>query len=154
MTAIEEWQSGGGSACRAILDQLPHWFGVAEANDEYVALAERGPVVVARVDDEVVGILVLRRDKPRAAEVYLLAVSPDRHRQGIGRALLRHVEAALAADGAEFLEVMTLSASAPDEGYARTRAFYLAYGFRELHEFPDLWGETDPAVQMVKAVRA
>jgi hypothetical protein len=48
--------------------------------------------------------------------------------------------------------VKTLAASHPDEGYRRTRAFYEAYGFRSLEEFPNLWGPDNPARQMIKVV--
>ncbi len=81
-----------------------------------------------------------------------MAVLPEYHRQGIGRALLRHAEAALATDGVEFLQVKTLAPSKPDEGYDKTRAFYLAYGFRPLEEFRDLWDAENPALQMIKAI--
>jgi len=66
--------------------------------------------------------------------------------------MLRHAEAALAAEGIEFLQVKTLSASHPDEGYRKTRAFYFAYGFRPLEEFPTLWSPDQPALQLVKTV--
>jgi ribosomal protein S18 acetylase RimI-like enzyme len=74
-----------------------------------------------------------------------MAVLPELHRQGIGRALLGHAEAMLAADGVEFLQVKTLGPSKSDDGYDKTRAFYLAYGFRPLEEFPELWGPREPS---------
>ncbi len=82
-----------------------------------------------------------------------MAVLPELHRQGIGRALLGRGESVLAADGVEFLQVMkTLAPSKPDDGYDKTRAFYLAYGFRPLEEFRNLWGPENPALQMVKVI--
>ena len=51
-----------------------------------------------------------------------------------------------------FLQVKTLSDKHPDAGYAKTRAFYLAMGFRLLEEFPDLWGPTNPCWQLMKAL--
>jgi len=66
--------------------------------------------------------------------------------------MLRRVEHRLAADGVEFLQVQTLSAARPDEAYARTRAFWLARGFRPLEEFPTLWDPGNPALQLIKAV--
>ena len=81
-----------------------------------------------------------------------MAVLPELHRQGIGRALLEHAEGILAADGVEFLQVKTLAPSKPDDGYDKTRAFYLAYGFRPLQEFRDLWDAENPALQMIKVI--
>ena len=54
--------------------------------------------------------------------------------------------------GVEFLQVKTLSGKHPDEGYKKTRAFYLADGFRPLEEFPNLWGLENPALQLIKVV--
>jgi hypothetical protein len=58
----------------------------------------------------------------------------------------------LTRSGVEFLQVKTLSAAHPDEGYQKTRAFYVACGFHPLQEFPDLWAADQPALQMVKAL--
>ena len=66
--------------------------------------------------------------------------------------MLRHVEARLRRDGVEYLQVKTLSASRPDEGYAQTRRFWLACGFVPLEEFPTLWDPANPALQLVKAL--
>jgi len=143
---------GAGETCRRILGTLPAWFGIPASVEDYVATADRSPTVVASVGAEDVGILTLVRHGRYAAEVYVMAVLPERHRQGIGRALLAHAERMLSADGVEFLQVKTLAPSKPDAGYAKTRAFYLAYGFRPLEEFPDLWGAENPALQMIKGL--
>ena len=131
---------------------LPTWFGIPASVEDYVAVAERSPTVVASLGDEDVGLLTLVRHSRHAAEVYVMAVLPQLHRQGIGRALLRSAEDMLAADGVEFLQVKTLSPSKPDDGYEKTRAFYLAYGFRPLEEFPTLWDADNPALQMIKVI--
>ena len=142
---------GAGETCRSILKALPTWFGIPASVDDYVATAECSPTVVASLGDEDVGLLTSRQS-PYAAEVYVMAVLPQHHRQGIGRALLGHAEDILAADGVEFLQVKTLSPSKPDDGYDKTRAFYLAYGFRPLEEFPTLWDADNPALQMIKVI--
>jgi catechol 2,3-dioxygenase-like lactoylglutathione lyase family enzyme len=82
-----------------------------------------------------------------------MAVVPELHRRGVGRAMLRHVEAGLARDRVEFLQVKTLSDRDPDVGYAKTRAFYRANGFRPMEEFPELWDAQNPALQMIKSIR-
>jgi ribosomal protein S18 acetylase RimI-like enzyme len=70
--------------------------------------------------------------------------NPEFHRHGIGNQMLEHAERSLVADGVELLQVKTLSAAKSDEGYERTRAFYLATGFRPLEELPDLRGPREP----------
>lgn len=122
------------------------------ANEDYVATADQSPTVVASLGEEEVGFLTLVRHSQYAAEVYVMAVLPQLHRHGIGRALLGYAEDMLVRDGVEFLQVKTLAASKPDEGYEKTRAFYFAYGFRPLEEFSDLWDADNPALQMVKVV--
>ena len=151
--SLRDQISGSGDSCRRILDQLPSWFGIPEANEDYIRAAETSHCVLANVPgDGDVGIVNIRRHSPYAAEVHLMAVVPQLHRNGLGTAMLRHAEAGLARDGVEFLQVKTLSASKADEGYAKTRAFYEAYGFRALEEFPDLWDPSNPALQLVKTV--
>jgi GNAT superfamily N-acetyltransferase len=128
------------------------WFGIPASVQDYVAVADRSPTVVAEVQGDAVGLLTLVRHNPYAAEVYVMGVLPEWHRHGIGRAMLAHAERGLAAEGVEFLQVKTLAPSRPDEGYEKTRAFYFASGFRPLEEFPDLWDAENPALQMIKAV--
>jgi GNAT superfamily N-acetyltransferase len=149
-TRIEE--SGSGTICRSILNALPHWFGIPASVADDVAVADRSPSVIAATAERDIGIATLVSHGPYAAEVYVMGVLPEYHRHGVGRAMLQAAEARLARAGVEFLQVKTLSPSKPDEGYEKTRAFYLAYGFRPLDEFPLLWGADNPALQMVKAV--
>lgn len=154
VVAIRIKESGSGAICRSILASLPHWFGIPDAVEDYVAAADRSPTVIAVMDGKDVGIATLVSHSPSAAEVYVMAVLPEYHRMGVGRAMLRAAETRLAGLGVEFLEVKTLSPSKPDAGYERTRAFYQAYGFRPLEEFPLLWGVENPALQMIKTIAA
>jgi len=137
---------------RQVLTALPGWFGIEQSVEEYVAVADRSPTVVVAVDGRDVGFLTVVLHGPHSAEVYVTGVLPECHRRGVGGEMLRYGERALAAQGIEYLQVKTLSPSRPDEGYARTRAFYLAQGFRVLEEFPDLWGPENPSLQMVKRI--
>lgn len=152
LISIRDSAGGAGAICRQILDLLPEWFGIPEAVDEYVAAANDHPSVIASIDGSDVGIVTVVHHSEFAAEVHLMAVAPSFHRQGIGTVMLRHLEGTLAETGVEYLQVKTLSASNPDEGYAKTRAFYLGYGFRPLEEFPTLWAPENPALQMIKTV--
>jgi GNAT superfamily N-acetyltransferase len=143
---------GAGETCRRILNTLPTWFGIPASVEDYVAAADRSLTVIASLGAEDVGLLTLVRHSRYAAEVYVMAVLPELHHHGIGWALLGHAEDILAAEGVEFLQVKTLAPSKPDDGYDKTRAFYLAYGFRPLEEFPSLWDAENPALQMIKVI--
>jgi GNAT superfamily N-acetyltransferase len=145
-------EEGSGPLCRRILAELPHWFGIPASVDDYVAVADRSPTVVASVDASDVGFLTTVTHSPYAAEIYVMGVLPTMHRHGVGRELLRYASSTLREAGVEYLQVKTLSARKADDGYEKTRAFYLSCGFRPLEEFPELWGPDNPALQMVKAL--
>ena len=52
---------GSGATCRHVLDLLPEWFGIERSVEDYVALADRSPTVVASVEDEDIGFLTMVR---------------------------------------------------------------------------------------------
>ena len=150
---IEVRKSGSGALCRELLNELPDWFGIPESVDEYVVNAERATAVVAIANGLEVGLLTLLKHTAFAAEIDVMAVKPDHHRQGIGRAILDRAECVLAQDGVEYLQVKTLADTIDYEPYARTRAFYLACGFRPLQVFAELWDPENPALQLVKRLQ-
>jgi GNAT superfamily N-acetyltransferase len=131
--------------CERVLRDLPDWFGIEEATTAYIRDVAELPTFAVGDD----ALLSLKPHNPQAAEVYVMGVRRARHGQGLGTALLEAAEAYLRAREVEYLQVKTLGASDPDEGYARTRAFYLARGFVPLEELHDLW-EQNPCLLMVK----
>ena len=80
------------------LEALPTWFGIPASVEDYIATADRSPTVIAARGGQDVGLLTLLRHSRYAAEVYVMAVLPELHRLGIGRALLARAEGILAAD--------------------------------------------------------
>lgn len=137
----------GGVTAR-LLDRLPTWFGIPESNAEYVRTATE--VLSGYVAGDGVGVLLRRRHFPESAEIHLLAVDPDRHRQGVGRALVDALVAELVADGYRLLQVKTLGPSHPDAGYALTRRFYRAVGFLPVEESTELWSADNPCLTMIR----
>jgi GNAT superfamily N-acetyltransferase len=138
-----------------ILRSLPQWFGIEEATQMYIRDVAANPTFLAvdtQADNLPVGFLTLTRHSPYSAEIHVMAVLPGYHRRGVGRALNAAAEEHLRAASVRFLQVKTLSDKHPDEGYKKTRAFYLALGFVLLEEFPDLWGAHNPCWQLVKAL--
>jgi GNAT superfamily N-acetyltransferase len=147
--------STGGShpaAVRAILDTIPEWFGMPEFNDDYVAKADLLRNVVARDGDEIVGIGLLLDHNPQSVEIDLLAVPRSRHRQGIGGAILDHVEGELRERGVRLLHLKTFGPSIRNEPYAATRRFYAARGFLPMEERTDVWGPDNPCLFLVKVL--
>lgn len=132
-----------------LLDLLPTWFGIPEANAEYVDSARRLPGRVLWAGTEIIGVLLYRRHFPESAEIHLIAVHPEWHRRGAGRSMVEALVTDLTAAGCRLLQVKTLGPSHPDEGYVKTRAFYRATGFLPLEEMLDLWPD-NPCLIMVR----
>jgi GNAT superfamily N-acetyltransferase len=153
MWSITGPHTGQSAICDGILRSLPDWFGIEEAIVQYVREVADLPVFLATDGDGVVaGLLSVRRHFAHAAEIHLIAVRSAHHRTGAGRALVARAEEWLRAQGVEYLQVKTLSPSRACEHYERTRRFYDALAFRPLEEFPTLWGERNPCLQMVKRI--
>lgn len=144
-----------------LLRSLPGWFGIESSNVGYVAAARTLPTYLAwpaasraaertpGSDRQPDGVLLAERHFPAAAEIHLLAVQPELHRRGAGRALVEALERDLIAEGMRLLQVKTLGPSDPDAGYQLTRQFYLAMGFEPLEEITGLW-PGNPCLIMVK----
>ncbi|HXB65400.1 MAG TPA: GNAT family N-acetyltransferase [Solirubrobacteraceae bacterium] len=79
-------------------------------------------LLVAEVDDEIVGVLIAAWDGWRG-NMYRLAVRPDQRRRGIGQALVEEGERRLRARGAR-----RITALVNDDVIAR--ASWVAYGYR------------------------
>lgn len=150
LLSVEGPFEGKSDACEPILRALPDWFGIESAIVEYVEQIDTLPTFLAMIADRVVGFLTISQHNEYSAEIHVMAIHPNVHRQGIGRALVRHAERWVGSEGVEYLQVKTLGPSRHDEPFERTRAFYMAAGFRPLEEFKNLWDETNPCLIMVK----
>jgi len=131
-----------------VLRDLPEWFGIEQATRSYID--EAASLTTFAVEGS--GFLCLKQHFPTSAEIWVMGVRRDSHRQGIGRRLVRAAEAWCAARGVDYLQVKTLAQTKEDANYARTRAFYEAVGFAPLDVFPELWDARNPALQLVKRV--
>lgn len=150
--AIEALAPGEAGACEAILRSLPEWFGVESAIRQYRREMPDLETFVAREEGEIIGFLSIDRQEPTPATIHVLAVRRDRHRRGVGRALVARAEAACRARGVDLLEVRTLGPSEPNEGFAGTRAFYATMGFRPVEQTRRIWGRDNPCLIMRKAL--
>jgi len=137
--------------CEATLRALPDWFGIESALLDYVRDTRTLPTWVAELDDVPVGFITVRIHNPCAAEIHCMAVRPEHHRTGVGRAMVRFVEAHCRSIGAHLLQVKTLGPSRPDANYEHTRRFYESMGFLPLEEMNDLW-PGNPCLILVKTL--
>jgi len=140
------------SVCVPILRTLPDWFGIEEAILDYEREIEHLPTFLAKADGSVLGFLSLKQHNPFSAEIHVMAVHPSAQRGGIGRALVVAAEVHARGLGVEYMQVKTLGSSRPEDGYACTRAFYEALGFRPLEEFKQIWDENNPCLIMIKSL--
>jgi GNAT superfamily N-acetyltransferase len=119
-----------GSVCRQILDTVHEWFGIPEANDAYVEFVDTHDTWVAYSSQHTpIGLISGQRRFAETAEIEVMAVRPEWHRRGVGRALVEVFEAHHRSQGTRLLEVKTLGPSHEDPGYRSTRAFYMGIGF-------------------------
>ena len=141
---------GRAALCEELLRGLPDWFGIEASIVEYGLAVEKLPTFVAKVGEEAAGLLAVRPTSPAALELHVMAVRRERHRRGIGRALVERAAAYARAEGFTLLHVKTLAPEVCDEEYAGTRAFYEALGFVPLEVIPAVWGPEDPCLVMVR----
>lgn len=86
---------------------------------------------------------------PGVWDLTMIAVPRDAHGNGHGTALMRHVEAELAAEGERLLVVET---SATDQ-FVATRGFYRRLGYAEVARVADYWSDGDDLVLFRKDLR-
>lgn len=151
-TILEGPKFGTSEVCTPILRSLPGWFGIEEAIVNYSNEIDSLPTFLARDSGRVIGFLSLKQHNPYSAEIYVMGVLAENHRQGIGRALVEKAQDWLKKKNVEYLQVKTLGPSKTDNGYAGTRNFYLAMGFRPLEELKKIWDEKNPCLVMVKKI--
>ena len=79
-------------------------------------------------------------------DLYWIAVDPDHHGRGVGRALMEHTEALIVRRGGRRVVVET--AGRPD--YEPTRSFYRRLGYREAATVADFYDVGDDKIVYVK----
>jgi GNAT superfamily N-acetyltransferase len=147
---VRELQPDDIAACERILNALPDWFGLEASNRAYIDSLATSPAAVATDGDVIVGFIALIRHFDASFEINVMAVPEDRHRQGIGSALIGWAESWCRARSIPWLHVKTRGPATPDPGYDRTRRFYVAMGYAPLFESLTLWGAQDAALVLVK----
>ncbi len=133
-----------------ILRALPDWFGIEKSIVDYEADVQEMPFWAVFENSMPVGFLAVKEHFENSAEIIVMGVLSDNHRKGFGELLVSESEKYLISNNFDFYQVKTLSDSHPHKGYAKTREFYLSCGFKPLEEFKTLWGESNPALLMIK----
>ena len=136
---------------RQVLENLPDWFGIPESREAYVRGSRAQPFWADMEDGAARGFLTLKETSPHTAELAVMGVLPQFHRQGVGKALFEAFRQYARAEGYLFLQVKTVREGC-HASYDGTNAFYKSLGFRELECFPTLWDEENPCQIYVMTV--
>jgi GNAT superfamily N-acetyltransferase len=148
--SVRTLQRGDIADCSRILYSLPDWFGLEASNRAYIDSLNTSPAAVAVAGNDIVGFIALAAHTDASYEINVMAVPQDRHRRGIGSALIAWAESWCRERRVPWLHVKTRGPSTPDPGYERTRQFYLAQGFEPLFESLTEWGPENAALVLVK----
>lgn len=139
--------------CNEILRALPNWFGIESAIVDYVkSVAEMKFWSIDDENNNSIGFIAICKHNPDAAEIHVMGILDKYHKLGYGKKLIQAAEMYLADNKVKYLSVKTLSDSHSDVHYAKTRKFYLNYGFVPLEEFKNLWGEHNPCLYLIKNI--
>lgn len=135
-----------------ILNDLPEWFGMPDSTREYVEESRDMPFFAYCKDDKYVGFVALKETSHYAAEIYVIGILKEYHRQKIGEKLFKSFADYSKKNNYEFIQVKTVDAG-HYEAYDRTRLFYEHLGFKKLEVFPTLWDEWNPCLLMVMSIK-
>ena len=138
---------------RVILYDLPEWFGMPESTESYITDSQDMPYLVAYIDGDLAGFVVLNATSPATADIFVMGIKKVFHRLGIGRKLNEAYESLAKDMGYSYSQVKTVQSGHYDE-YDITNNFYQAMGYVELECFPDMWDEWNPCQIYIKYLLA
>ena len=141
-----------GEICNKILRLLPDWFGNEASIVDYTEKVQSMPFYAAFVHEKAAGFVALKAHGAHAAEVCVMGILQEFHRQGLGKMLINRCETYCRENAMEFLTVKTLDGSAEFKPYDSTRQFYLSQGFKPLEVFPLHWDADNPCLFMAKHI--
>lgn len=136
---------------RAILTQLPEWFGLPDSTNEYIMQSKEMPFFTYFENETPVGFIALKETSKFSAEIYVMGVLKEHHRKRIGYQLWEAFLQYAKENGYEYVQVKTVKKGCYKE-YDITNAFYEKLGFRELECLPTLWDEWNPCQIYVKYI--
>ncbi|EPC18959.1 Acetyltransferase, GNAT family [Lacticaseibacillus paracasei subsp. paracasei Lpp230] len=96
---------------RAVLADLPEWFGLPDATNAYVEEAAKLSLWVACYEGQAIGFIDYRQTSKASGEISCMGIKKHFHHQGIGHQLVEALEAD-AKQHAHYLQVKTV-----DEGH-------------------------------------
>ncbi len=135
-----------------VLRKLPEWFGIEQSIVDYVQGVKDKVFYAVYKDNAAIGFICLKFNNRFTAEIYVLGILEQYHRNGFGKRLVGIAEQYVKEQGFKLFMVKTLGESVDYEYYERTREFYRKVGFYPLEELKEIWGEENPCLIMVKSL--
>ena len=127
---------------REVLEALKEWFEVDESREQYIEESAEQVFFAAFDGAKPVGFITMKETGRDTAELAVMGVLKDYHRQGVGRQLFKELKNAAQEHGYSFMQVKTVKMGVYED-YDITNRFYLSLGFKELEVLP-LWDEANP----------
>ena len=155
MTDLKEIHSPDekSNICNDILHAIPSWFSNASAIADYAEKVKSMPFYAAFEDSQPIGFIAIKIHNSYTAEICVMGILQEYHRQGIGKKLIAYCETLCKAQKIEFLTVKTLDESRESKSYEKTRLFYISVGFKPLEVFPLYWDKDNPCLFMAKYIK-
>ena len=135
---------------KAVLNDLPEWFGIEEATRDYIDKVALYPFVAAYIEDKAVGFYSIREENTNVLDMYVLGILKKYHHQGLGTKLQTYVNEYAKNKNYKYLMVLTLAEKANDKAYLQTRKFYLAQGFMDFYQNDEIFDKFNPCQIMLK----
>ena len=90
------------SITRNILEELPEWFGIPEAREEYIRDSAGKVFFCAMENEKDLGFLYLKETGKDTVELAVMGVLKEYHRKGIGKELFNRAKKAAKEMGYSF----------------------------------------------------
>jgi GNAT superfamily N-acetyltransferase len=133
---------------------LPEYFGFESSIVDYCDCARRPAYTTYAAiaeDDRKIGFSMLVMNNEMTAQIWVMGVMPEFHRQGVGRLLLEETEQGARALGRQYILAKTIGPSQNDSNFARTFNFYCKNGYTMVAEIADhIWGGSHCALMVKK----
>ena len=91
------------SITRNILEELPEWFGIPEAREEYIRDSAGKVFFCAMENEKDLGFLYLKETGKDTVELAVMGVLKEYHREGIGKELFNRAKKAAKEMGYSFI---------------------------------------------------
>lgn len=118
--------------CRKITADLPEYFGLPDANEQYAVGVRSRQNFAAKIRDGYNGLISLDFPYPTTCNIYWMGVLRDHQGKGVGHKLLESAYGFAKESGAKTMVVETLAPLECDANYLKTYKFYQANGFAPL----------------------